>query len=191
MNQYDLTEWLICLSFSHMCFLKYETVWHTVSSVSQPRLCIHTRTPNKNQRRFFCPAAFKASLDRLGCSWNTFFHRSRGQIHLRGKRGEEERALACLDTCLQHPPPFSFLSSPDYACIIWAVPKTMELWAVVQLVTPPIPVGWYVVLSSKEWWKKEEKTLLPQTSSKSLPLKNNFVLSEWDLDRDLECKKFQ
>lgn len=74
-------------------FLKYETVWHTVTSVLQPHL--HKWTPKKKKKQqqpwcFLTPAAFKASLDRLGCPLKTFFQRSGGQTHLRGKSGEKK-----------------------------------------------------------------------------------------------------
>lgn len=88
-NQYDLTEWLICLSFSHMRFLKYETVWHCSFSLATPPL--YTQMDTKREPWcFLSPAAFKASLDKLGCFWKTFFHQSRGQTHLSGKRGEKK-----------------------------------------------------------------------------------------------------
>lgn len=85
---------------------------------------------------FLCPAAFKASLDRLGCSWKTPLRWRRGQIHLRGKR----------DRYLQHPPPFSFHSSSSSACIICTLAKTMELQTAVQLMTRhqyQLVVMWY------------------------------------------------
>ena len=92
-NQYDLTEWLICLSFSHMRFLKYETERHTVAWAPPASLPPHRQMDTKERelRCVLSPGSFlKASLDRLGCSWKTFFHWSRGQTQLRGKRGEKK-----------------------------------------------------------------------------------------------------
>lgn len=81
LNQYDMTEWLIWPSFSRSYIWNMkpcDTLW-------QPHLPIHKWTLTENHAGA-CPAAFKASLDRLGCSWKVHFHVSRGQTHLVGKK---------------------------------------------------------------------------------------------------------
>lgn len=69
----------------------WNRVTNRVSSFAAPPLQTHT-DPKRGPWRFSCPAAFKASLDRLGCSWKTLFHRSRGQTHLRGKKKGERKS---------------------------------------------------------------------------------------------------
>lgn len=115
----------------------------------------------KNQQQPWCfltPAAFKASLDRLGCPLKTFFQRSGGQTHLRGKSGEkkEQQHVWMLAYNILHLFPF-FLPQTTLASFD-KFQKTMGLCVVV---TPPIPVDWYIVHTSQEWWKKKAKAFLP------------------------------
>lgn len=70
------------VTFQYVCSEIWNHLTRCVFSNSASA-CTHRH----QKRTILSPAAFKASLDRPGCSWKALFQPSRGQTHLRGKRG--------------------------------------------------------------------------------------------------------
>lgn len=152
-----MTKWLTCPSFSHMCFLKYETVWQAVASASQPHLRIYKWTPNESRGApRVLQLFFKASLDRLGCSWKTFFHRSRGQTPLRGKKRGGRRKSSGMSGYLLTTSSTFFLSFLPRLRLHHLTSSENN-----GVVCSCATCDSQSVDPSKEWWKKKEKAFSP------------------------------